>query len=520
MQKVQLLLKPVLQNSTMTLVEIQQTLCRSYNHNELFTTMEYSKYGCLTSYYNSNEIECYDDTGKLEIIVEEKEKIKYYYFSRKTYGDIHLSYKAKVFEVFNYPNPAYSLHPRNHGATGFGATFLLIPNESCDYTIDYLCDHYCACSYGIGKTKRILDYNTLGSTCFAFNAYSLYHEPDSYFYIVYFEDDLRFFDEIKTKLTMYYNYMHDLFSNKEDPYLIFMYRKEKKYQISLTGTAEENVCLMGYGDELVNSYKDIEATLVHELIHNFIDLKDPEHAYHSLFDEGTADYYSVMIPYILKINTLEETIDQYNKLLKFYYSNPWKERSLKDAYDHGWTHSYAIRISYGKGLLLMIGLDSLLKKYHSSYTLMDLIILHVLNSNIGLLDFIQLIDQEVNGEASIYLDSLLKEGKNILLPGLFDDYQIIEETILLEDNGFDDTVAFSNPKIVVNIDLYSNAYKAGLRNGDILLNKINEWRNGEDDTRIATYQVQRNNQILEISYLPRGKETYCFQFKAKKGRQA
>lgn len=519
-RQIRLFLKPETKNNAICAIRVTQELTgHGFEPEAPFAEMKKMYEGCLSAYYNAEDITAADDLGPLGIIAAERNDKKVYAFHRKTSEKITLQYLAPVCQPFAWPNPALSLHNRNTGATGFACTFLLIPYHEWDYRIDYddteIQNTYCACNYGIGSVAiEPLEYEQAQYLCFAFGAPYRFHNGGN-LNILYFEHDLKFMSEITACTSAYYDYMEEMFGGMGKPYFIFLYRKDKKFEIDLTGTAIYQGCLMGYGDELVTEYREIDGTICHELVHNFLLIDDENEAYSSIFAEGAAEYFSLMIPYILGIHDTQSTVDRLNQLLKFYYSNPWKEKSLEESVEKAWTHSYACRIAYGKGLIMMISLEALLKKHHSPKRLIDYMAdLSLLGQDrtVAMRDFLDLIDQAANGDASAYFRILASEGAVKPIDGFLDGYRLTLGSVKKEENGFDDTVAFAEPKVVTGLREGSNAYKAGLRNGDVILGKIDEWGLGHDENKLSVLHIMRGNQTFPIRYSPRTEDTYCYFF--------
>jgi S1-C subfamily serine protease len=80
------------------------------------------------------------------------------------------------------------------------------------------------------------------------------------------------------------------------------------------------------------------------------------------------------------------------------------------------------------------------------------------------------------------------------------------------DNGFDDTVRYSHDQVVTGVKPGSNAEKAGLRNGDVILKASSEWEAVDDENMHLVYQVRRGETELTIEFLPRGEKVPCWQY--------
>ncbi|MCR5005227.1 MAG: hypothetical protein K6A77_04930 [Clostridiales bacterium] len=517
--KVSYVFQPETHDSAIVSIGICETISGfSFMQGEAFAQLAKAATGCLTAYYDASQLMAFDDAGTVMIQVREEDDVRYYAFARDTIGTIHLQYQAPVLDVFSWPNPALSLHARSSGATGFAETFLLHPYGSWDLDIDYISlpGTVSACNLGIGPVKeKSLPDREVKDLCFAFGA--CHHYTDGgHLHLLMFEEDLRFIDQITQNMARYYAYLETAYPGNAAPYFIFLYRKDKKFKIELTGTATRHCCLMGYGDALVQRYEDIEATLVHELVHNFLVLDDPDEDLNSLFSEGTADYYATMIPYALGIHSAEETIESLNRQLRFFYSNPWKERSLHEAIACSWTHSYACRVMYGRGLLFLLHLEALLRKYHADRPLQGYLADLMAKREqrlVSLADLLDPIDVLTQGEATQCLHKILQGGPIAPPADFLDGFQLEEDTVPIEDQGFDDTVAYQSPKIVTGLRPSSNACKAGLHDGDEILGKLDEWYSGSHEDQPAAFNVRRGTEIIPVSYLARGAETYSYKYK-------
>ena len=127
------------------------------------------------------------------------------------------------------------------------------------------------------------------------------------------------------------------------------------------------------------------------------------------------------------------------------------------------------------------------------------------------------MDAYTAGGSSQCFLQLSGEAKAVPPSRFIEGYHLARGSVRVEDNGFDETVAFSDPKVVTGIRTGSNAYKAGLRNGDVILNKIDEWTLGWNEEQMAVLNVNRDGRTLEVRYLARGEETCAFHYEKDEG---
>ena len=55
-------------------------------------------------------------------------------------------------------------------------------------------------------------------------------------------------------------------------------------------------------------------------------------------------------------------VDMINEKLRAYYVNPYSKGDFSSAFRKSWTHCYAQRVTYGRGVLTLIELDALLNR--------------------------------------------------------------------------------------------------------------------------------------------------------------
>lgn len=70
----------------------------------------------------------------------------------------------------------------------------------------------------------------------------------------------------------------------------------------------------------------------------------------------------------------------------------------------------------------------------------------------------------------------------------------------------------SHDQVVTGVKPGSNAEKAGLRNGDVILKASSEWEAVDDENMHLVYQVRRGETELTIEFLPRGEKVPCWQY--------
>jgi len=169
----------------------------------------------------------------------------------------------------------------------------------------------------------------------------------------------------------------------------------------------------------------------------------------------------------------------------------------------------------------MMHLDRLIRRYTGEQQSLDDVVIKLAcartaGARPSWKDFMDEANRLTGGAAQEIADKVVAGG---LLPPPEDffapDYVLEGTTVLQEDNGYDDRVQYEDEEIVFGLREDSNAAKAGLRNGDLLLHYTSEWDTAKSEDTEAVLKVQRGEEILTIRYIPRGKAVPCWKYVKK-----
>lgn len=121
--------------------------------------------------------------------------------------------------------------------------------------------------------------------------------------------------------------------------------------------------------------------------------------------------------------------------------------------------------------------------------------------------WLELLEKELSLSAHSGFDSIIIRGEDFIPDSdAFGPYfERVPAKLSVFELGFDEMKNLYSPeKRIAGLLKGSAADRAGLQNGDQILNKVdlNALRNGEN--RQLKLDVRRGNKTLEIEYLPRG----------------
>ena len=80
--------------------------------------------------------------------------------------------------------------------------------------------------------------------------------------------------------------------------------------------------MFGWNDSQPVSVEEKQNLLAHEMVHNWPHLNDNPYGVTTWYAEGTAEYYSIMIPLRNGLITAAEALAEIQKRTDAYYTNP------------------------------------------------------------------------------------------------------------------------------------------------------------------------------------------------------
>lgn len=522
---VHLVFRPRCTGRTIDTLQIQLTIDNAtYNKGDLFDALAHSIAGCSCAVYDAEHMTVSDDAGAIAMQISQGigpfGPQREYRFGRTVKGCLTVSYELSIPRHDPFArNPGFSPARHDHGITGAGLTFLLLPEGERTYHVTFDLSVLGEPAFGIAGRKKgdffgqyTADY--LKNIYYAMGDLKEYNKAGSKLHIFTLDDDDTFFAEAARTTTLYYDYISTFFHDTSDAYHMILYPTRRT---KLTGTAMYGICYLGLGNRLIHSVSEVEKVLAHELTHNWCYIGDEEKIA-SLFTEGTAEFYACYMPYHTGQVDLDGYIEAVNEKLRGCYSHPFaRTESYEDIYNKSWTHAFCQKIPYIKGFLLFLQLDALIRRLtKGENSLNDLTQKAAEAVNAGVpMDYAtvcQLANAMTDGKAQALFDEALAPGLSLPPADFFGDIcELIQTTTPLGSEGFDPTVRFTD-NIIRGLIPGSNAEKAGLQNGDKILQMIADDSNTSVPLQIT---VQRGDETLQFSYLACGEAATCWQYRKK-----
>lgn len=253
------------------------------------------------------------------------------------------------------------------------------------------------------------------------------------------------------------------------------------YAVSLV----ENNNLDSYGGTALHNsftaflHKDSKyfiTLLAHEYLHNWIGGKIKNNDQEELnywFTEGFTDYYSRVISFRSGNISLSEFTNEVNYLLKSYYLSPVINEPNSRIKKDFWKDYDVEKLPYYRGFTFAIYLNHLIKQNSSNYSL-DNIIFDLLSitkqqkSRFSTKLFKKIAKNYVGRPINKEITNFINKGKTIDLANLSDILPIKKIEIDDYDYGFNIN-NLTKKYIIKDLEKTSNAYQAGVRNGDKII---------------------------------------------------
>ena len=217
--------------------------------------------------------------------------------------------------------------------------------------------------------------------------------------------------------------------------------------------------------------QDYITLLAHEHLHNWTGkkIRNNLEGLNYWWSEGFTDYYSRVLALSSSIITLEEFIEEFNQFFEDYYLSPVinePNSRIKDNKD------YAVeKLPHYRGFVFALYLDNFIKENNKSKSL-DNVMLDLFKTSkeqeFSTDYFKKLVKNYVPKGIDKQINEYIEQGKTIDLTDVTKILPIEKIKMGIYDRGFDRDALINNYTIK-NIDENSNAYKAGLRDGDIVM---------------------------------------------------
>lgn len=287
---------------------------------------------------------------------------------RDTSGEITLSYRIlpRVQPEDYHSSPYFDLVAEKGGVNGTGTTFLCYPgslDDEADLSLTWdlsLLPEGCRGIWTFSSdlhAKKHLTFSEFLWTVFACGKVNSSEHGKTGFY---WFDTLPFpAEEGAERITKMFEVMSDMFHDTGEDYRVFA---RHNHFAGNGGTALTRSYLYGYGKDDRVDLDDLQDLLAHEMVHNWPTMIDDPPGKGTWYVEGSAEYYSTMVPMEMGIRSIAKTAEVINSKAGAYWKNPMHNLSNEELGKRYWTDRRCQRVPYARGILFLANTDAAIQK--------------------------------------------------------------------------------------------------------------------------------------------------------------
>jgi predicted metalloprotease with PDZ domain len=253
---------------------------------------------------------------------------------------------------------------------------------------------------------------------------------------------------------------------------------------------------------------DLHSLVAHEMVHSLMkDFDDAPGDEGDWYTEGTADYFSITLPWKTGLYTAQQYVGLVNSEAAEYYDNALRAVPNKRISRVMWSGRNAWMLPYGRGAIYLADLDAKLRLHHANVTVLDLI-----NATSERIEhgtpatnaaWKAVLKDKVGAWAMVDWRHMM--AGHLIMPasGAFGSCLIGETTqVGLFDLGFAKPVRVTAGSRVSGVVKGSNADKAGLRNDDAITRSIDINPIAASFDSPIHIPIRRGASSMVISYKP------------------
>lgn len=300
---------------------------------------------------------------------------------RASSGDVTLSYRfhPRLVTGIDRCYPLFDAIEEENGAMICGVTTLAAVPEG-KYQISFTWDRSAMPpEAGVASIRGRGDFTFTGTPydyCFSLYMAGRIQSAgggDGQYNVYWLDSLLPDREKVEAQLPGLLDAMCQFFQAPDTRYSVF-FRKEP-FSISNSGTAFSGGFAMGYSDAMPLIMDTALNTIAHEIVHNWPALDGPTGEI-EWFGEGTAEYYSMAVPYRAGIVGLDRVAQWLTDKSLNYYNNPHRAMPNSEAAGIFWKDRNAQRLPYGRGLFYLLDLDRKIRSHSGGARTVDDLVLH------------------------------------------------------------------------------------------------------------------------------------------------
>jgi len=480
--------------------------------------------GIPTPPWPDDALQARDDQGPIPLTKAEEPPTpqgvyRRWIVGRATAGDVVVSYKAPPRRVTAATNngPLFDLREENGGFAGSGNGFFAAPVKPGPWKLRLRWDLSGLApgsrgiwSLGEGTVDTVAPSEVLQfSYYYAGPVKSYPATPDPSFDFYWLSDTPFDAPELGAKMKALYDSMARFFDDKGGSYRVFV--RQNPY-LGTGGTGLARSFMFGYHPPARPTVDSLQGLLAHEMAHTWPTMFG-DHGETAWYSEGMAEYYSTVLSWRAGAITTQRLLETFNERAEAYYSNPYVRATNPEAAKKFWTDPVAQTVPYGRGWLYLQQVDAQIREATGGKHSLDDIAKAMrrrrdAGQSYGVSAWLELVGKEIGPDkARSGYESMAGGGLLVPPAGLYAPCLIVEKhPVRPFQLGFA-RASLNDDRVVRDLERGSEAEKAGVRDGDVIVEAgdINAVR--KDETLPLKLTLRRGESTTTVTYLPRGAPT-------------
>lgn len=319
-----------------------------------------------------------------------------------------------------------------------------------------------------------------------------------------------------------------------EQYLLFFGQKaEQPYGVFLRfnpvnaggGTGFFHSFVLTYGSGIGADVAWLRITLAHEMFHTFQPyISVPAGKESSWFAEGLAVLYEGKLPLRYRLITPEAFLKNLNFTASRYYSSVMATQPNSEIVARFWEDTRIRTLAYDRAMLYFAVVDDAIRKKHHGRRSLDDLMLQMLalekhGMELSNSDWESVLRAELGEQAVTDFHDFLGGKMPIPASDAFGPcFTRTTARVRRYELGFSTAVLAEPKRIVRGLISESAAERAGLRDGDEIINPVPQDEIQGNQTELLKLEIRRDDQEFAISYLPRGEAVDVYQWARVPGR--
>jgi carboxypeptidase C (cathepsin A) len=255
---------------------------------------------------------------------------------------------------------------------------------------------------------------------------------------------------------------------------------------------------------------DPRGTIAHEMTHYWNGDFDGDGGSSFWFTEGLTVHYTSLLMYRAGLFTAEEYLKDVNETVARYMTNPQRNLPNDRITDLFWTDRNAQVVPYDRGSIYFAHVDAEIRSASGGKRSLDNVILELFERRrngepLTAEKWLEALTKELGPSAHSEFESIIIRGEDFVprSAAFGPEFERVPANLHRYELGFDEEVFVTSEKRITGVVKGSAAERAGVRDGDQILNDVDLHALRDIDDYLLKLKIKRGEEVREVAYTPR-----------------